>query len=298
MKSRIVRTGTIAAFPAHTGERVYMEPFRQRDGLPASLRRWQPVVDAMLAGVETDGPIYLMVHQGTVDRGGTLRRPGPHVDGDWIAATNRHGDPPLPPGHTNPAPSPGGHRNPMHQRELVILTSDVYGCDALLGDYTGRFGIGGDCADTVDLTALARYPMQPFGIYRGNVYTVHEAIPQPGRRPAHRRPIERAAMNDKEFEEWGRKVTQGVAESQLFCQLFNRKMVDDPLSEPHIVMQLGLAVLLDKPIIVTRFTGESLPNSLARLAYRVINADRDDPARTAAELHDAIDDLQSEGRIP
>jgi len=178
MKSRIVRTGTIAAFPAHTGERVYMEPFYQRGGLPSSLRRWQYVVDMMLAGVDADGPIYLMVHQGTVERGGTLRRPGPHVDGHWIAAANRHGDPPLPPGHTNPGPSPGGHRNPMNQRELVILTSDVYGCDALLGDYAGQFGSGGDCTD-MDLAALRRSPLAPFGVYRGDVYTVHEAVPSP-----------------------------------------------------------------------------------------------------------------------
>lgn len=59
----IVRSGLSVTFPAFMAERVYMEEFTKQDGLPEHLSRWQNTVDTMLTGVDTDGPIYLMVDQ-------------------------------------------------------------------------------------------------------------------------------------------------------------------------------------------------------------------------------------------
>ena len=55
-------------FPAHTGERIYMLPFERT--LPGEYVRWQPTVDAMLTGLDGEGPCYLMVDQGVIDAGG------------------------------------------------------------------------------------------------------------------------------------------------------------------------------------------------------------------------------------
>lgn len=70
-------------FPAFTAERIYMREFRLETGLPEDLKRWQQTVDQMLVGVDTDGPIYLMVDQKFVTAAETHRRPGLHVDGYW-----------------------------------------------------------------------------------------------------------------------------------------------------------------------------------------------------------------------
>lgn len=94
MIQSIAQQRGIVAFPAFTGERIYMQPFFQRDGLPKEMGRWQPTVDAMLDGIKTDQPIYLMVDQGIILPSTSHRRPGIHVDGYW-----------------NPGPGHGSHRS-------------------------------------------------------------------------------------------------------------------------------------------------------------------------------------------
>nr|DAF93524.1 MAG TPA: hypothetical protein [Myoviridae sp. ctshb19] len=123
----IARDVGSVAFPAFLGERVYMQEFRMEKGLPENLKRWQPTVDQMLVGVDTDGPIYLMIDQKAVKANVTHRRPGLHVDGYWhpmiqAHGGSGHGERPMPePGHGDgshisksahgggPAPRPG-HR--------------------------------------------------------------------------------------------------------------------------------------------------------------------------------------------
>lgn len=89
-QSKVQARGAVT-FPEFTGERIYMLPFYQRDGLPTEHRRWQETVDAMLAGIETDLPVYLMVDQGVVLPGNAHRRPGVHVDGYWNPEIRSHG---------------------------------------------------------------------------------------------------------------------------------------------------------------------------------------------------------------
>jgi hypothetical protein len=71
------------AFPAFTGERVYMEPIYNAK-LPARLARWAITVDCMLAGL-VPRVMYLMVDQQALVGGQFHRRPGIHVDGYWGA---------------------------------------------------------------------------------------------------------------------------------------------------------------------------------------------------------------------
>lgn len=99
-------------FPQWTGERVYMVPFFQKDGLPFDLVRWQPTVDAMMDGIKTDLPIYLMIDQGIVKAGNTHRRKGIHVDGYWNPGIEAHGSGGMPAreGHRHKAPPSNGHQ--------------------------------------------------------------------------------------------------------------------------------------------------------------------------------------------
>lgn len=187
MKS-IVQTIGAVSFPAFMAERVYMREFTKAKGLPSDLKRWQPTVDQMLDGVDTDGPIYIMVDQKIVEPNGTHRRPGMHLDGYWNAAAGRH-------------QRPGGHITDLHNlqasawenqkpwnailkpgqtlpHEALILASDVVGCRALLGEWEGVIGEGGDVSH-LDLSHMDEFVMQANIAYAGNVTMLHESIALP-----------------------------------------------------------------------------------------------------------------------
>ena len=203
MQSIVQERGSVA-FPDFTGERVYMREFRKADGLPFDLARWQPTIDAMLDGVDTDGPLYLMIDQGRIVAGNAHRRPGVHIDGYWNPAMQAHGG--SGGGH-NPQPnrsggshgggghssrsdrSSGSHGGSRHSAgasnwahatfsdpEAIILASDVRGCRALVGSYDGQVGDGGDCS-RFDLAGLHEIIMAPNTIYAGNVTMLHESLP-------------------------------------------------------------------------------------------------------------------------
>lgn len=172
-------------FPEFTGERVYMREFRKNDGLPFDLARWQPTVDQMLDGVDTDGPIYLMVDQGYVSPGTTHRREGIHIDGYWNPGLQAHQR-----GHTSTPIGHGGHRGggghssgisswshaTFEEPEGLILASDISACMGYVGQFDGPIGEGGDCSH-VDLSTLDSFLMDSHSAYVGNVTCLHESIP-------------------------------------------------------------------------------------------------------------------------
>lgn len=209
MKSIVVERGAVP-FAEHTGERVYMREFRKADGLPFDLARWQPTVDAMLAEVDTDGPIYLMVDQRQIPAGTHHRRPGVHIDGYWIPGIQAHGGSKSPSRHTgnpSPTPDPGKHNASPRPRkdhhsgqpvedesdvqrmdswrgatyeyhEGLLLASNVRACRALAGEFIGAPGEGGDCAH-IDTRHMQEIIMQPGVAYAGNVTMLHESLPVP-----------------------------------------------------------------------------------------------------------------------
>lgn len=179
MNSYLKEIGPVS-FPEWTGERHYMIPFHQLTGLPWRLRHYQPTVDQMLVGVVSVSEIYLMVDESFVEAGKTQRRPGPHIDGNWIAPLGKHGGTG---GHGKHRPGfwdlPGGWGKPgAFAPEGIILASSVAGCDALLGEYEGEIGEGGDCS-RLDLSALERVRLEAGRAYAGNVTMVHESVPIP-----------------------------------------------------------------------------------------------------------------------
>lgn len=165
-------------FPEFTGERIYMQKFYKKQGLPKHLARWQNTVDQMLLQVDTDQPIFLMVDQGIVQPNTSHRRPGPHIDGYWIEELQAHGS------------TTGGHRfhngrwdvGPgwktvnLSEPESIILASDVVGCKGFVGDWNGIIGEGGDCSD-ICLDGLSEITMKANNAYMGNVSFIHESIP-------------------------------------------------------------------------------------------------------------------------
>lgn len=161
-------------FPAFLAERVYMREFRKAQGLPLDLIRWQPTVDAMLEGVDTDGPIYLMIDQGIVKAGTSQRRPGVHIDGYWNPSLNAHGGGG---GHVGTWDStPGWLHCDFAKPEALILASDVSASRALTGEFTGTPGDGGDFSH-LDLSGLSPRVLEAGQVYAGNVTMLHESLP-------------------------------------------------------------------------------------------------------------------------
>ncbi len=209
MKSIVEERGVVA-FPEFSADRIYMREFRKADGLPFDLARWQPTVDAMLDGVDVDGPIYLMVDQGIVRAGMTHRRPGLHIDGYWVPAkqahhgnSGGHNSTPrrrdtgghrgyeshsyTPPRDTGGHSGGGGGRHASgghsgwinakyEEHEGILLASSVTAARAFAGDFSGAPGEGGDCAH-VSTEGLIEVPMRAGRIYAGNVTMLHESLP-------------------------------------------------------------------------------------------------------------------------
>lgn len=189
-------------FPEFTGERAYMIPFRQSSGLPRRLERWQSTVDAMLAGIQAPGDIFLMIDQKPVLAGAPQRRPGLHVDGYWCPAYRRHGGSHRAVagahGAESGAHAPRGQHAPQQEQhqpharhvagpsdwsrpdfstpEAILLASDYAASRAYVGAYDGTPGAGGDFSH-LDPSGLAEVRLQSHTVYAGNVSMLHESLP-------------------------------------------------------------------------------------------------------------------------
>ncbi len=199
--SLIEQRGSVS-FPEYTGERVYMEPFFQKHGLPQHLARWQQTVDAMLDGIASDQPIYLMIDQSPVSTGSSQRRPGLHIDGYWNAGVGRHGGHHAisahgsTPGHRSiPVPvrhaplSPSHRSTPRHGSRVdrwedasfeapegILLASTITAARGLIGSFDGPIHAGGDCSH-IDISHMREIEMRAGQVYAGNVTSLHESLP-------------------------------------------------------------------------------------------------------------------------
>jgi hypothetical protein len=73
-----------------------------------------------------------------------------------------------------------------------------------------------------------------------------------------------------EIKEWAKKAVDRslgpIGKSAVFLALSPDKMKDDPLP----ILQMGLAVLLDKPIIILAREGEPIPSNVQKIALEVV----------------------------
>jgi len=145
-------------FPKFNYERAYMVKFFKQNGLPKELFYWQDTVDAMLNGIETKYPIYIMIDQGCVKAGSQLRRPGLHIDGYWDGV--KHND----------------HKFNNVEDQAIILSSNITGCKAYIGEYKENSLKGGNCSH-IDTTNLEKIDMVANYAYIGDTNAMlHETI--------------------------------------------------------------------------------------------------------------------------
>lgn len=173
-------------FPEFLAERVYMKEFYKDKGLPEELSRWQPSIDIMLDGVDSSGPIYLMIDEAFVKEGTSHRREGVHIDGYWNPGISAHGGGHRPTHLPTPShgprhlagrwdlPKPWSHST-FEEPEGIILVSNVFASRGFKGEFNGEIGEGGDCSK-IDLSGLLELSMEPNRVYAGNVTALHESL--------------------------------------------------------------------------------------------------------------------------
>ena len=61
------------------------------------------------------------------------------------------------------------------------------------------------------------------------------------------------------------------------------------VADIKFAVELGLSIMLDKPIIIAVSPGRSIPERLARVADEIIELDTTDPQSTSKRLRAAID---------
>lgn len=259
MQSIVQERGAVR-FPEFRGDRVHMLTVYRDKPLPVELKHWQLTFNDMLEGINTDGPVYLMIDQKAVKAGKFHRRRGIHIDGFWVPGTlltggrypDKHGVWAGGHGHgqhrsddDRPYPSPGFKAEPWERErptpgfnsvgvtmqaaggwhmseqvtpgfktreqlrqdrtqsdrnkrirdrlknipknaqseietfwpnETILLASDVPACRALVGEYEGPIGKGGDLTH-LDLSHMREIMFEANKVYAGNVTFAHESLP-------------------------------------------------------------------------------------------------------------------------
>lgn len=93
----------------------------------------------------------------------------------------------------------------------------------------------------------------------------------------------------KELREATRRNFEGISGSRTFCVLWNEGMVDEVIP----LLQMGLAVYLDKPIVVLMPKGSVLSGNVRAMATAVEEYDPDNKA----SLNAAIERLARSGKM-
>ena len=66
------------------------------------------------------------------------------------------------------------------------------------------------------------------------------------------------------------KWLDGLKDSEVFTQMLSPEMLDDPESDINPVLQLGAAMLLDKPILIVEMCGVKTPENLRKVAAKIV----------------------------
>lgn len=189
----------LVTFPKFKPERIYMQKFFKNSGLPKKYSHWQDTIDQMIATVDTDQPMYLMVDSGMVKANNTHRRSGLHIDGYWIDTEDmqcwgntpprwnpKHDNEilschaPTPPHHwskpTYDGKKPNWNEAELKHPEALILASSYTSSRGFVGQWDGFIGDGGAC-DTVDTSNMKEVILKKNNVYISNVGFLHESLP-------------------------------------------------------------------------------------------------------------------------
>lgn len=86
------------------------------------------------------------------------------------------------------------------------------------------------------------------------------------------------------------RLVPAMADTQLVATVYTGGEPDVKLA-----VETGIAVLLDKPIVLVVQSGVKVPDKLVRVADRIVEGDVADPAQIARGIQQALESLDTEG---
>lgn len=96
-------------------------------------------------------------------------------------------------------------------------------------------------------------------------------------------------FEDPEARAWAQRVVDElipmISDSALTVSIVP---TDAGVDDVKFAVELGLSIMLDKPIVLAVAPGRRIPHRLAMLATAIVEVDGDDPAGTQRRLGDAI----------
>jgi len=176
MISKSISANTIA-LPLVIGE-FSMIPFdlETLEGLPS---KFKSTAFQMLNKIKNlKGTAFFTIHGKRLKKGETLRRGGPHTDGNYEEYHMTFGGGGWKVGQDGP-----GINTTMHERQYVndkggiIIASNYEACLGWNGEYTGSPAVGGDCSH---LELDAPFMLERNRVYYGNNNFIHESLPMSG----------------------------------------------------------------------------------------------------------------------
>lgn len=161
-----------------TEEETSMVPFNLNtyDGLTPEQAK---IVHQMLKGVEHSGGVaYFTIHGKTLKEKETLRRGGPHIDGNYEPkemSFGRGGGNGWKVDQDGPGINTKFHkRQYLNEKGGIILASNYSSCLGWIGDYKGTIKTGGDCSK---IKLDKPFMLKANTVYYGNNHFIHESLP-------------------------------------------------------------------------------------------------------------------------
>ena len=174
IKSKAVKLNRVE-LPLYTGE-VSMVRFDLETlaGLPSEFIK---IAKEMLKNIKATGYGFFTIHGQVLKSGDTLRRPGPHVDGNYEPCSwDRGGGNGWKVNENGPSIDTDYHRDSYLKEEGgIILVSNYSSCLGWVGDFNGIIGVGGDCSK-VNLNSES-FMLDEDVVYYGNNHFIHESLP-------------------------------------------------------------------------------------------------------------------------
>jgi hypothetical protein len=160
--------------PFYRGE-VSMLPFNLEDlsSLPGKFR---VAVEQMMEKLpKLKGEAFLTVHGKFIKKDRTLRRGGPHIDGNYIKQVSDWGTGGWKVGQEGNSLSSEHHA--LSYKTLnggMLIASNYSSCKGWNGSFNGEPGVGGDCSH---IKLNKGFMLKADTVYYGGSQFVHESLP-------------------------------------------------------------------------------------------------------------------------
>ncbi len=100
--------------------------------------------------------------------------------------------------------------------------------------------------------------------------------------------------NDQEFKDYMKRVVDESGAKIKGCEVYASLLSEDFMKNPQCLLELGMAIVLDKPIVVIAINGQKVPENLRKVAKIVESANgKADMKRAVRSIGKVISELKN-----